>query len=107
LRLTQDAKNAFEDFDTVFKNRQAEADEFYKAVQKNTSDNDHSLIQRQAFAGMLWSKQYYHYDIHNWLNGDPKEPIPPVERLTGRNNRWQHLNTRAIISMPDKWEYPW
>jgi hypothetical protein len=107
LLLTQDAKNGFEDFDTVFKNRQAEADEFYNTLQQHSSDTDHGMIQRQAFAGMLWSKQYYHYDIHNWLNGDPKEPTPPVERLTGRNNRWQHLNTRAIISMPDKWEYPW
>jgi hypothetical protein len=65
------------------------------------------MIQRQAFAGMLWSKQYYHYDIHNWLHGDPVGPKPPAERLTGRNNKWEHLNTRAIISMPDKWEYPW
>ncbi|MBV8388905.1 MAG: glucosidase [Mucilaginibacter sp.] len=107
LRLTQDARNAFEDFDNIFKNRQAEADEFYNTLQQHSSDTDHGMIQRQAFAGMMWSKQYYHYDIHNWLNGDPKEPIPPAERLTGRNNRWQHLNTRAIISMPDKWEYPW
>ncbi len=107
LRLTQDANNGFEDFDTVFKNRQAEADEFYNTLQQHSSDTDHGMIQRQAFAGMLWSKQYYHYDIHNWLNGDPNEPKPPVERLTGRNNKWQHLNTRAIISMPDKWEYPW
>lgn len=107
LRLTQDANNSFEDFDTVFKNRQTEADEFYNMLQQHSSDTDHGMIQRQAFAGMLWSKQYYHYDIHNWLNGDPKEPKPPVERLTGRNNKWQHLNTRAIISMPDKWEYPW
>ena len=107
LRLTQDAKNAFDDFDTVFKNRNAEADEFYNTLQQHSSDTDHGMIQRQAFAGMLWSKQYYHYDIHNWLNGDPNEPKPPVERLSGRNNRWQHLNTRAIISMPDKWEYPW
>lgn len=107
LLLTQDAKNGFEDFDTVFKNRQAEADEFYNTLQQHSSDTDHGMIQRQAFAGMLWSKQYYHYDIHNWLNGDPKEPKPPTERLNGRNSKWQHLNTRAIISMPDKWEYPW
>jgi len=107
LRLTQDARNSFDDFDTVFKDRQTEANEFYNTLQQHSSDSDHGMIQRQAFAGMLWSKQYYHYDIHNWLNGDPKEPKPPVERLTGRNNKWQHLNTRAIISMPDKWEYPW
>jgi hypothetical protein len=107
LLLTQDAKNGFEDFDAIFNNRQAEADEFYNTLQQHWSDTDHGMIQRQAFAGMLWSKQYYHYNIHNWLNGDPKEPKPPAERLTGRNNKWQHLNTRAIISMPDKWEYPW
>jgi hypothetical protein len=107
LILTQDAKNGFEDFDSVFKKRQTEADEFYNTLQQHSSDTDHGMIQRQAFAGMLWSKQYYHYDIHNWLNGDPKEPKPPTERLNGRNSKWQHLNTRAVISMPDKWEYPW
>jgi len=107
LWLTQDPKNTFEDFDAIFKTRQTEADEFYNFLQRNSNAPDHVMIQRQAFAGMLWSKQYYHYDIHNWLNGDPAEPKPPVERLTGRNSKWQHLNTRAIISMPDKWEYPW
>jgi hypothetical protein len=107
LRLTQDGKNAFDDFDAIFNDRKAEADEFYNTLQQHSSDTDHGMIQRQAFAGMLWSKQYYHYDIHTWLNGDPKEPKPPVERLNGRNSKWQHLNTRAIISMPDKWEYPW
>ncbi|MDB5154214.1 MAG: glucosidase [Mucilaginibacter sp.] len=107
LRLTQDGKNAFDDFDAIFNDRKAQADEFYNTLQQHSSDTDHGMIQRQAFAGMLWSKQYYHYDIHTWLNGDPKEPKPPVERLNGRNNKWQHLNTRAIISMPDKWEYPW
>lgn len=107
IRLTQDAKNAFDDFDPIFQSRQKEADEFYNTLQQHSSDTDHGMIQRQAFAGMLWSKQYYHYDIHNWINGDPSGPTPPVERLTGRNSKWQHLNTRAIISMPDKWEYPW
>jgi len=107
LRLTQDAKKNFDDFDTIFKDRQAEADEFYNTLQQHSSDTDHGMIQRQAFAGMLWSKQYYHYDINNWLHGDPAEPKPPAERLNGRNSKWQHLNTRAIISMPDKWEYPW
>jgi hypothetical protein len=107
LRLTEDAKNTFDDFDTIFKARQAEADEFYNTLQQHSSDTDHGMIQRQAFAGMLWSKQYYHYDINNWLHGDPADPKPPLERLSGRNNKWEHLNTRAIISMPDKWEYPW
>jgi hypothetical protein len=107
LRLTQDAKNTFDDFDAIFKARQDEADEFYNTLQQHSSDTDHGMIQRQAFAGMLWSKQFYHYNIHEWLDGDSTEPVPPVERLNGRNNKWGHLNTRDIISMPDKWEYPW
>jgi len=108
LRLTADAKNTFDDFDTIFKERQAEADDFYSNVQRHSSDTtDHGMIQRQAFAGMLWSKQFYHYDVHKWLNGDPVGPRPPAERLNGRNSKWPHLNNRDIISMPDKWEYPW
>jgi len=107
LRLAKEAKNTFSDFDKVFKARQAEADEFYNAIQGNIDSEDHKMIQRQAFAGMLWSKQFYHYDINHWLNGDLAGPKLPVERLSGRNNKWMHLNTRDIISMPDKWEYPW
>jgi hypothetical protein len=107
LRLTQDAKNTFEDFDTIFKARQFEADEFYNGMQSHSSETDHGMIQRQAFAGMLWTKQFYHYNIHEWLDGDPNEPKPPAERQNGRNTKWQHLYTRDIISMPDKWEYPW
>jgi len=64
-------------------------------------------VQRQAFAGLIWSKQFYRYDVHRWLEGDPAQPPPPVERLTGRNHNWGHLNCSEIISMPDKWEYPW
>ncbi len=107
LRLTQNAKVTFEDFDALFKTRQDEADEFYNGLLQHSANPDHAMIQRQAFAGMLWSKQFYHYDIHKWLNGDPAEPKPPTERLNNRNSKWQHLNTRDIISMPDKWEYPW
>ncbi|HTI61850.1 MGH1-like glycoside hydrolase domain-containing protein [Mucilaginibacter sp.] len=108
LRLTREAKRTFEDFDEIFGVRKAEADEFYNNLQQHASDTtDHGMIQRQAFAGMLWSKQFYHYNIHKWLHGDPAGPKPPVERLTGRNSKWEHLNTREIISMPDKWEYPW
>jgi len=107
LRLTKDAENTFADFDDVFKARQTEADEFYNDINGHIEDADHRMIQRQAFAGMLWSKQFYHYDIHHWLNGDPAQPKPPAERLNGRNSKWMHLNTRDIISMPDKWEYPW
>jgi hypothetical protein len=107
LRLTDDAKKDFSDFDQVFQSRQAEADEFYDAIQGYKKGTDHGMIQRQALGGMLWSKQFYHYDIHKWLNGDPAMPKPPAERFNGRNSKWQHLNCRDIISMPDKWEYPW
>ena len=70
-------------------------------------DEDKKNIQRQAFAGMLWNKQYYNFDISRWLSGDPAQPKPPAERLNGRNSDWAHLNNEDIISMPDKWEYPW
>lgn len=107
LRLTDNADHSFDDFDDIFKLRQAEADEFYSVVLQNSKEPDHTMVQRQAFAGMLWTKQFYHYDIHKWLNGDPAGPKPPAERLKGRNSKWTHLNTEDIISMPDKWEYPW
>jgi hypothetical protein len=107
LRLTANAKSGFDDFDTLFSARITETDTFYKGIQNQQADADKIMIQRQAFAGMLWSKQFYHYNIHQWVNGDPAEPAPPAERLNGRNVQWQHLNTRDIISMPDKWEYPW
>jgi hypothetical protein len=64
-------------------------------------------VQRQAFAGMLWSKQFYYYDVEKWLKGDLATPPPPKERKNGRNRQWFHLNNEDIISMPDKWEYPW
>jgi len=94
------------DFDTVFQQRLMEADEFYAPFKKGESD-DLANIQRQAFAGMLWSKQYYHIDIPTWLNGDPIQTAPPEGRKKGRNAHWQTLNNEDIISMPDKWEYPW
>lgn len=107
LRLVKDAKCGFDDFDVIFNTRLTECDAFYKDIQQGQADADRALIQRQAFAGMLWSKQFYHYNVNQWLNGDPSQPPPPAERLNGRNVQWQHLNTRDIISMPDKWEYPW
>lgn len=107
LRLSSDANNDFQDFDSVFAKRITEAATFYNDLQKNKTNAENAMIQRQAFAGMLWSKQFYYYNIHQWLNGDPAEPTPPAERLTGRNTQWQHLNTQDVISMPDKWEYPW
>jgi len=107
IRLSKDATNGFGDFDALFDARKKEADQFYKDIQQGNEDADRCLVQRQAFAGMLWSKQFYYYDVRHWLNGDPAEPKPPAERLDKRNSKWMHLNTRDIISMPDKWEYPW
>ncbi len=108
IRLTSE-QNAlpFDDFDDVFGKRIAEADAFYSDLQTNLVDDDTKLIQRQALAGMIWSKQFYYYDIPQWLKGDPAMPAPPPERRHGRNSQWKHLNNADIISMPDTWEYPW
>ncbi|KAE8756323.1 glucosidase [Paraburkholderia madseniana] len=95
------------DADAVFAHRIAEADEFYGALQHEIDDPDARLVQRQALAGMLWSKQYYQYDVQRWLDGDPLQPTPPGSRKRGRNADWRHLCNADIVSMPDKWEYPW
>ncbi|MDR3665781.1 MAG: glucosidase [Ignavibacteriaceae bacterium] len=100
-------KNPFADFDKIFTERKNEADIFYQEIQKEIKTDDAKNVQRQAFAGMLWSKQYYHYNIEKWLNGDEGQPKPPPQRLEGRNKDWLHLNNKDIISMPDKWEFPW
>jgi hypothetical protein len=102
------AENPFgPSFDAIFAQRIAEADEFYsKRAPKNLS-KDAQSVQRQAFAGMLWSKQYYHYDINAWLQGDTAGPTPPASRRNGRNKDWSHLYNADVLSMPDKWEYPW
>lgn len=97
----------FADHDAVLAARIAEADEFYGVVQAEITDPDARLVQRQALAGMLWSKQFYRYDVRRWLEGDPLQPPPPPARLTIRNADWSHLNNRDILSMPDTWEYPW
>jgi hypothetical protein len=97
----------FADFDAVFADRVAEADAYYGALQVHIADPDARLVQRQALAGMLWSKQFYRYDVRRWLEGDPLQPAPPPEREAIRNSDWLHLNNRDIISMPDTWEYPW
>jgi hypothetical protein len=107
LRLSTNATNGFDDFDKLFNARNTEASQFYQDIQHENKDDDRCLIQRQAFAGMLWSKQFYYYNIHQWLNGDPAELVPPFQRRKARNSKWEHLNTMDIISMPDKWEYPW
>ncbi len=100
-------REAFSSFEEIFGQRQAEADEFYAALQPASLTEDERNIQRQAFAGMLWNKQFYHYNVEEWLRGDPAQPVPPEEREQGRNHEWRHLNASDIISMPDKWEYPW
>ncbi len=97
----------FADFDATFAARLREADEFYAALQADNVNADARNVQRQAFAGMIWSKQFFYYDIGEWINGDPGQFPPPNERKHGRNAEWQHLNNADIISMPDKWEYPW
>ena len=93
--------------DEVVDQRKHEADQFYQTLQKDVRDDDSRLVQRQALAGMIWSKQFFYYDIPQWLNGDPAGPPPPENRKTGRNWEWAHLNNADILSMPDKWEYPW
>ncbi len=95
-----------EDWDAVFAKRIAEADEFY-ATLVNELDENSRAVQRQAFAGMFWSKQFYHFVVETWLNGDSNSPPPPPERKHGRNHKWRHLFNEDVISMPDKWEYPW
>ncbi len=100
-------QNAFTDFDKIFSDRQKEADEFYAKIIPNDLSADAKSVMRQAFAGMLWSKQFYHYDVEKWLEGDENQPLPPAERKKGRNAEWRHLNNADVISMPDKWEYPW
>src|SRR5579883_1331843 len=96
-----------ESFEQVFEARRREADEFYAALLPEQISNDARLTIRQAYAGLLWSKQFYNYDVATWLKGDPTQPPPPPERLNGRNHDWKHLYNRDVISMPDKWEYPW
>ena len=94
-------------FDGLFTTRQKEAEEFYESRIPKTLSADAKAVMRQSFAGMFWSKQFYHYDVRTWLEGDPAGPPPPDERWQGRNKDWTHLYNDDIISMPDKWEYPW
>ena len=93
-------------FDDLLAARRAEADAFYAAVQVGITDADTKLVQRQAYAGLLWSKQAYLYDVRTWLNGDSGQPSPP-SRDKGRNAGWRHLEAADVLSMPDTWEYPW
>jgi hypothetical protein len=97
----------FADFEQIFGLRKSEADAFYAELQAKVLDEDLRRIQRQAFAGVLWSKQYFYYDVTEWLDGDPAEPKPPKSRRKGRNCEWVHATMEDIVSMPDKWEFPW
>ena len=99
--------DAFQSFDSIVAQRQREAEEFYATVIPQSLSADAQNVMRQGFAGMLWSKQFYHYVVKDWLEGDPGNPVPPPERKDGRNHEWQHLYNADVISMPDKWEYPW
>ncbi len=108
LRLLNDDLEAdIADFDAILGRRRAEADEFHAALQRGVNDPEMRLVHRQAIAGMLWTKQFYYFDIPEWLDGDPLQPSPPEQRKHGRNADWRHLNNADIISVPDKWEYPW
>ncbi len=94
-------------FDDLVEARRTEADAFYDALQADVVDPDDRLVQRQAFAGLLWGKQYYGYDVRRWMHGDPTMPPPPAARKDVRNSGWRHLVLSDVISMPDNWEYPW
>jgi hypothetical protein len=107
FRLRPEGAVALERGDIVLDRRRAEAESFYGELAKNVADPEERRVMRQALAGMIWSKQTYRYDIRGWLEGDRLQPTPPDGRKTGRNSEWNHLHNREVISMPDKWEYPW
>jgi hypothetical protein len=107
VRLAAGSTDLGAEFDDVMRQRQLDADEFYAELAPAAASPDEVTVMRQAFSGMLWSKQFYHYNVRTWLDGDPLQPRPPASRLTGRNSDWRHLNNLDVISMPDKWEYPW
>jgi hypothetical protein len=96
-----------ERFDAVFVDRRAEADDFYRDRIPEGLDAEERRVARQAYAGLLWSKQFFHFSVKDWLEGDPAQPPPPAGRAVGRNSEWRHLYNRDVLSMPDKWEYPW
>jgi hypothetical protein len=106
-RQTRSAAALGSGFDRVMRQRQAEADEFYAGLTPKGASADEAMVMRQAFAGMLWGKQLYNYDVSRWLDGDPTQPAPPASRRQGRNSRWRNFDSFDILSMPDKWEYPW
>jgi Mannosylglycerate hydrolase MGH1-like glycoside hydrolase domain len=106
-RPVVDPADPLGDVDAIIARRRAEADSFYAARTDAEASDDERLVQRQAFAGLIWCQQWYAYDIPEWLDGDPAQPPPPSQRRTGRNAHWRHLNAADVMSMPDSWEYPW
>jgi hypothetical protein len=113
LRLSDRSPGAWregpfgDEFERTWSARRVEADAFYQTVIPDTLSEDARSVMRQSLAGVLWSKQFYHYVVRDWLSGDPAQPVPPPERVDGRNHQWPHLYNADVISMPDKWEYPW
>ena len=106
LRLAPGPSDLGDEWTETLRARREEADGFFAALAPSASPEE-ALVLRQALAGMLWSKQFYNYDVDRWLRGDPGQPAPPAERLAGRNAGWRHLDNADVVSMPDKWEYPW
>ncbi|MEZ5788109.1 MAG: glucosidase [Xanthobacteraceae bacterium] len=108
LRLTdRELSNPFDDADAILARARQDADDYYAELQRDLTDADARRVQRQALAGMIWTKQFYYFDVPEWLNGDPTQLTPPPQRKHGRDADWVHVNTADVISMPDKWEYPW
>ena len=108
LRLSpEQLRTPLRDVDEIIARRRAEADEFYTAIHPPKATEDEKLVQRQAFAGLLWTKQVYLFDVNAWLEGDDPNAPPPESRIGIRNRHWRHLNSMRVLSMPDKWEYPW
>ncbi len=108
LRYTSRARpHTFSDHDRIFERRRREADEFFDAITPHDLGDDERRVFRRSIAGLLWTKQYYGYEVERWLRGDPSQPAPPPERRHGRNHEWRHLYNSEVLSMPDKWEYPW
>jgi len=107
FRLSDDSKASLEEVSSVVDKARSEADEFYKTIHPKGATEDECRIQRQAFAGMMWSKQNYIFDVDLWLKGDNPKLAPPESRVDIRNKHWRHLNSMRVLSMPDKWEYPW
>ena len=107
MRCSRRSSGSGPSFDNIIEQRKLEADEFYNQVIPCALDSESGRVSRQAYAGLLWTKQFYHYVVNAWLKGDSNYQINTEHRRHGRNSDWQHLFNRDVISMPDKWEYPW